>query len=145
MLQYEDDEDGYPLYLVASGNSVAESQSAAKLQSLELAKLELAGIVQTNIVAIIENSVANNQLSREDAASITKTVAASKNIIAQEIGRVITLFEIYREVGDKNIESSVRIGYNSKMAYQTAKKAIKNQLEEKAEELHKKLDKILDF
>ena len=145
LLQYEDDENGYPLYLVASGNSVAESQSAAKLQALELAKLELAGIVQTNIVAIIENSVANNQLSREDAASITKTVAASKNIIAQEIGRVITLFEIYREIGDKNIESSVRIGYNSKMAHETAKDAIKQQLEERTEELHNKLDKILDF
>lgn len=143
--QYEEDENGYPQYLVATGNSVAESQSAAKLQALELAKLELAGIVETNIVAIIENSVANNQLSREDAASVTKTVAASKNIIAQEIGRVITFFEIYREVGDANIEASVRIGYNTEIAYDTAKKAIKEQLEDKTEELHKKLDKILDF
>ncbi len=143
--QYEQDEDGYPLYLVATGNSVAETQSAAKLQATELAKLELAGLVQTNIVALIENSVANNQLSRDDAASVTKTVAASKNIIAQEIGRVVTFFEIYREVGDRNIESSVRIGYNSKMAHDVAKKAIKEQLEDKTEELHKKLDKILDF
>ena len=143
--QYQEDEDGYPLYLVATGNSVAETQSAAKLQAMELAKLELAGVVQTNIVALIENSVANNQLSRDDAASVTKTVAASKNIIAQEIGRVVTFFEIYREVGDRNIESSVRIGYNSKMAHEVAKKAIKEQLEDKTEELHKKLDKILDF
>ena len=144
-LQYQEDEEGYPLYLVATGNSVGESQSAAKLQALELAKLELAGVVQTNIIAIIENSVANNQLSRDDAASVTKTVAASKNIIVQEIGRVVTFFEIYREVGDRNIESSVRIGYNSQLAYDTAKKAIKEQLEDRTEELHKKLDKILDF
>jgi hypothetical protein len=145
LMQYEDDEDGYPMYLVSTGNSVAESQSAAKLQAIELAKLELAGVVQTNIIAIIENSIANNQLSREDAVSVTKTVAASKNIIAQEIGRVITFFEIYREVGDANIECSLRIGYNSEMAYDTAKKAIKEQLEDRTEELHKKLDKILDF
>ena len=144
-LQYQEDEEGYPLYLVATGNSVAESQSAAKLQAMELAKLELAGVVQTNIIAIIENSVANNQLSRDDAASVTKTVAASKNIIVQEIGRVVTFFEIYREVGKRNIESSVRIGYNSQLAYDTAKKAIKEQLEDRTEELHKKLDKILDF
>ena len=125
-LQYQEDEEGYPLYLVATGNSVGESQSAAKLQALELAKLELAGVVQTNIIAIIENSVANNQLSRDDAASVTKTVAASKNIIVQEIGRVVTFFEIYREVGKRNIESSVRIGYNSQLAYDTAKKPSKN-------------------
>ncbi len=143
--QYEEDENGYPLYLVGTGNSVAETQSAAKLQAMELAKLELAGVVQTNIIAIIENSVANNQLSREDAASVTKTVAASKNIIAQEIGRVVTFFEIYRPVGDANIESSVRIGYNTEIAYETANKAIKEQLEDRTEELHKKLDKILDF
>jgi hypothetical protein len=143
--QYEEDENGYPLYLVGTGNSVAETQSAAKLQAMELAKLELAGVVQTNIIAIIENSVANNQLSREDAASVTKTVAASKNIIAQEIGRVVTFFEIYRPVGDANIESSVRIGYNTEIAYDTANKAIKEQLEDRTEELHKKLDKILDF
>ena len=143
--QYEEDENGYPLYLVGTGNSVAESQSAAKLQAMELAKLELAGVVQTNIIAIIENSVANNQLSRDDAASVTKTVAASKNIIAQEIGRIVTFFEIYREVGDANIEASVRIGYNTEIAYDTAKKTIKEELEDRTEELHKKLDKILDF
>ena len=143
--QYEEDENGYPQYIVATGNSVAESQSAAKLQSTELAKLELAGLVQSNIAALIENSVANNQLSREEAASVTKTIAASKNVIAQEIGRVIVLFEIYREVGDANIESSVRVGYNSKLAHEAGIKAIKKNLEEETERLHQKLDKLLDF
>jgi hypothetical protein len=143
-LQYKLDEDGYPLYIVATGNSVAETQSAAKLQATELAKLELAGLVQTNVAALIENSIANNQLNNEDAASVTKTVAASKNIIAQEIGRVIFLFEIYKKI-DKNIESSVRVGYNNEMAKEAAKKVIRKQLEEQTEILHEKLDKLMDF
>lgn len=143
-LQYMVDDHGYPLYIVATGNSVAETQSAAKLQATELAKLELAGLVQTNVAALIENSVANNQLNAEEAASVTKTVAASKNIIAQEIGRVIVLFEIYRRI-DKNVESSVRIGYNSELAMESAKKAIRKQLEDQTEILHEKLDKLLDF
>lgn len=143
-LQYMDDENGYPLYIVATGNSVAETQSAAKLQAMELAKLELAGLVQTNVAALIENSVANSQLNNEEAASVTKTVAASKNIIAQEIGRVITLFEIYKKI-DKNVEASVRIGYNTEIAMETAKKAIRKKLEEETEILHDKLDKLLDF
>jgi hypothetical protein len=143
-LQYQEDEKGYPLYIVATGNSVGETQSAAKLQATELAKLELAGMVQTNVAALIENSVANSQLNNEEAASVTKTVAASKNVIAQEIGRVVTLFEIYRKV-DKNIESSVRIGYNSQIAMETAKQAIRKKLEEETEILHEKLDKLLDF
>jgi len=143
-LQYMEDEDGYPLYIVATGNSVAETQSAAKLQAMELAKLELAGLVQTNVAALIENSVANSQLNNEEAASVTKTVAASKNIIAQEIGRVITMFEIYKKI-DKNVEASVRIGYNTDIAIETAKKAIRKKLEEETEILHDKLDKLLDF
>ena len=143
-LQYMVDDKGYPLYIVSTGNSVAETQSAAKLQATELAKLELAGLVQTNIAALIENSIANNQLNAEDAASVTKTVAASKNIIAQEIGRVLVLFEIYRRV-DKNVESAVRVGYNNDLAMETAKKAIRRQLEDQTEILHEKLDKLLDF
>lgn len=143
-LQYQLDEKGYPLYIVATGNSVAETQSAAKLQATELAKLELAGLVATNVAALIENSIANNQLNNEEAASVTKTVAASKNIIAQEIGRVIFLFEIFRKI-DKNVESSVRVGYNNALAQETAKKVIRKQLEEQTEILHEKLDKLLNF
>ncbi|MGK7397803.1 MAG: hypothetical protein ACNS62_24740 [Candidatus Cyclobacteriaceae bacterium M3_2C_046] len=143
-LQYKMDEDGYPLYIVSTGNSVAETQSAAKLQATELAKLELAGLVQTNVAALVENSIANNQLNNEEAASVTKTVAASKNVIAQEIGRVIFLFEIYRKI-DKNVESSVRVGYNNELAKEAAKKAIRKQLEEQTDILHEKLDKLMDF
>lgn len=143
-LQYKLDENGYPLYIVATGNSVAETQSAAKLQATELAKLELAGLVQTNVAALIENSIANNQLNNEEAASVTKTVAASKNIIAQEIGRVIFLFEIMRKI-DKNVEVSVRVGYNNDLAQEVAKKAIRKKLEEETDILHEKLEKLMDF
>jgi hypothetical protein len=143
-LQYKLDENGYPLYIVATGNSVAETQSAAKLQATELAKLELAGLVQTNVAALIENSIANNQLNNEEAASVTKTVAASKNIIAQEIGRVIFLFEIMKKV-DKNVEVSVRVGYNNDLAQEVAKKAIRKKLEEETDILHEKLEKLMDF
>jgi len=144
MRQYETDDTGYPLYIVASGNSVANSQSAAKLQATEIAKLELAGSISTQVAALIETSIANEQLSAKDAASVTKTVAAAKNIIAQEIGRVIPLFEIYKTVG-KNIESNVRVAYNSQMAMESAKKVIKKKLEEETEIAHEKLEKLMNF
>lgn len=144
MMQYQEDEEGYPLYLVAAGNSVAESQSAAKLQATELAKLELAGLVQTRITALIENNVATNQLSAEEAASVTKTVAASKNIIAQEIGRVLVFFEMYKRHGN-NVEATVRVGYNTDMAQEAAKQAVRDQLEDQTDLLQEKIDKLLDF
>ncbi len=143
--QYEMDEDGYPLYIVASGNSVANTQSAAKLQATELAKLELAGSISTQVAALIENNIANQQFNSEEAASVTKTVAASKNIIAQELGRTLPLFEIYRTLKNKNTEVFVRIAYNSKKAMEVAQRAISKKLEEETDIAQDKLEKLMKW
>jgi hypothetical protein len=144
MKEVENDENGFPKYIVATGNSVGETQIAAKLQATEAAKLELAGTIATNVAALIENNIANSQLNTEDAASVTKTVAASKNIIAQELGRVLTLIELYRNIG-KNREANVRIAYNSKMAMELAKKVIRKSLEEDTQILQEKLEMLMKF
>jgi len=145
MRQYEVDEDGYPLYIVASGNSVANTTSAAKLQATELAKLELAGSISTQVAALIENSIANQQLNSEEAASVTKTVAASKSIIAQDLGRTLPLFEIYRTLDNKNVEVDVRIAYNSQKAMEVAQRTISKKLEEETDIAHDKLEKLMKF
>lgn len=143
--QNMEDEHGYPTYIVASGNSVAGTQTAAKIQATETAKLTLAGTISTNVAALIENNIANEQLTREEAATVTKTVAASKNIIAQELGRVIPLVEIYKNVGSDNVQCDVQIAYDSKTALDMAKNVIRKQLSGEAEELQKKLDKLMNF
>lgn len=142
--EQETDETGYPKFIVATGRSVGETQIAAKLQATETAKLELAGTLATNVAALIENNIANAQLNQEEAASVTKTVAAAKNMIAQEIGRIITLVEMYKDI-DKNIEANVRIAYNSEMAMDAAKKVIRKQLEEETNILQGKLEKLMKF
>lgn len=142
--EQEVDEQGFPKYIVATGRSVGETQIAAKLQATETAKLELAGTLATNVAALIENNIANAQLNQEEAASVTKTVAAAKNMIAQEIGRIITLVEMYKDI-DKNIEANVRIAYNSEMAMEAAKKVIRKQLEEETKVLQDKLEKLMKF
>jgi hypothetical protein len=144
MKEVETDEKGFPKYIVATGNSVGETQIAAKLQATEAAKLELAGTIATNVAALIENNIANSQLNTEDAASVTKTVAASKNIIAQELGRVLPLVELYRNIG-KNREANVRIAYNSEMAMELAKKVIRKSLEEDTQILQEKLEMLMKF
>ncbi len=144
MREVETDDKGYPLYIIATGSSVGETQIAAKLQATEAAKLELAGTIATNVAALIENNIANSQLNTEDAASVTKTVAASKNIIAQELGMVIPLVELYKDI-NKNREANVRIAYNSEMAMELAKRVIRKSLEEETEILQDKLEKLMKF
>lgn len=144
-MQYEYDDTNYPKYIMGEAMSIGENYDAAKMQALELAKENLAGQIQTEVTELVENSVANKQLSADNAASVTQSVSASKHLISQSIGRVIPIVEAYRVKPDKNKEVLVRIAYNSDMAKQAAKKAIKQYLEQKGNDLHKNLDKILGW
>jgi hypothetical protein len=141
----ERDEKGNKKYLDADGNAVAESRSAADLQALELAKLNLAGQLETQIAALIETSVANQQLNREEAASVTKVVAASKNMIKNTIGNVDPVYKVYRNVGKSNVEVQLKIFYNFDRAMNSAKQVVRNKLQEETNILHEKLDNILDL
>jgi SOS-response transcriptional repressor LexA len=142
--QQETDGNGYPKFIVASATSVGETQIAAKLHATEAAKLDLAGQIATNVAALIENNIANSQLNTEEAASVTKTVAASKSIIAQELGRTLPLVELYRNIG-KNMEANISIAYSQEMAMETAKKTIRKRLEEETEILQEKLEELMKF
>lgn len=145
MMQYEQDDMGYPKYLMGEAMSIGQNYDGAKMQALELAKQNLAGQIQTEVTALVENTVANEQLEPEEAATVTKSVMASKNLISQSIGRVVTVVEVYRTLPNRNKEVQVRIAYNSDMAKAAAKKAIKKDLESKGDELHGKLDKLLNW
>ena len=145
MMQMEYDEDMYPKYLMGEAMSIGENYDAAKMQALELAKQNLAGLIQTEVTALVENSVANKQLGAEEAASLTQSIMGAKNLISQNIGRTITVMECYRIKTNKNKEVLVRIAYNGAMAKAAAKRAVQEELNEKGEEIHKKLDEILGW
>jgi hypothetical protein len=114
------------------------------LQANETAKLDLAGQIATSVAALIENNIANSQLNTEEAASVTKTVAASKSIIAQKLSRVLPVVEMYRNIG-QNMEANVRIAYSQEMAMEQAKEVIRKSLEEETEILQDKLEKLMKF
>lgn len=144
-MQYQYDTDGFPLYIMAEAMSVGGNYDAAKMQALELAKQNLAGQIQTEVTALIENTVANEQMDQGDAASITRSVMASKNLISQSIGRVVPVVETYKAVNKNNRQVLVRIAYSMNMAKSVAKKAIQEDLEKRGEELHGKLDELLGW
>lgn len=145
LMEFEFDENLFPKYIMANAQSIGENYDAAKTAATSLAITNLAGQIQTEVTALIENTVGNQQLAAEDAASITETVMASKNLISQSIGRVITTVECYRVLDNKNREVMVRIAYNSEMAKKAVKEAVREELKKKGENLHEQLDKALGF
>lgn len=145
LMEYEYDENLFPKFLMANAQSIGENYDAAKTAAMSLAITNLAGQIQTEVTALVENTVGNQQMAAEDAASIVETVMASKNLISQSIGRVITTVECYRVLDNKNREVMVRIAYNADMAKQAAKQAVREELKKKGENLHEQLDKALGF
>ena len=144
-MEYQYDDLGFPKYIMANAQSIAENYDAAKTAATSLAITNLAGQIQTEVAALVENTVANQQLAAEDAVSISETVMSSKNLISQSIGRTIVVVECYRVLKNKNSEVMVRIAYNGEMAKQAAKKAVREELEKKGDKLRERLDKLLGF
>lgn len=145
LMQYEYDADMYPKYIMGEAMSIGGNYDAAKMQALELAKQNLAGQIQTEVTALIENTVANEQLSGEDAESITRSVLAAKNLISQSLGRTIPVVEVYRTLDNKNKEVLVRIAYSGDAAKKIAKEAVRKDLEQRGNNLHNKLDELLGW
>ena len=142
-LQSKTDEDMYPLYIMGEATSVGENYDAAKTTAISLALNNLAGQIQTELTALIENTVVNKQLTAEEAVSISETVMTSKSLISQSLGRTMPVMECYRLNSKKNTEVLVRIAYSQKKAKAQALKAVKEEMERKGEKVNEQLDKIL--
>ena len=141
--QAEVDEESFPKYIISSGSSVAQTQAAAEMQAIELAKNRLVGLLETQMKAVIESDVANNQIDSKDAASVTKTIEVSANKVSKKLGRVIVLFKVLRPVKN-NTEVQVLIGYNYAMARKNLIDEMKVELQNETDDVRKKYDTFLN-
>lgn len=143
-MQYEFDMNtGMPKYIMGEGKVISSNYSAGKNQAMAQAKTELAGNIQTEVAALIEDKTGNNEIGQGEAVSFSESVQAAKQMIAQSIGRTIPVVECYRELKNGNVEVQVRVFYNIEMSLQAAKKAMKEELEKKGDKLADQLDKLL--
>ncbi len=144
--QLERDERGTLKYIFADGNGVAGTQTAAEMQAIEAAKLQLAGQISNEINQIVESKIANEQVDRETATTLTKFVAGGKNYIIQQLSYIKPAFKVIREVGDNNLEVAVKLYYNVEEAMIAAEKALEAKaradLEDEADDLIKEINKI---
>ncbi len=145
MKSEEETNKGAKKYIFADGNGVGETKTAAELQALTVAKLALASQVESNVNALISANLANQQLNNEDAASITQTIANSKELISAQLGYVEPVFKIYRtpKGNDKNTEVQIRIFYDTEQSLQIAKRVIQKELKDKLKVNEEQLNKMM--
>ena len=128
-------------YLMGQAISVARTYDAARIQAMELAKMELAGLIESTISTETENAITNRQLSTEEAVSIVEMVQKSKSQVLQRLGKVIMVMELYRDTKTGK-EVLVRIAYDTNKSKKEAIEAIRSQLD-LSPEWGKKLGNIL--
>ena len=141
----ERDEKGYEKYVTGEAMTVGETYDAALFQATNLAKLDLAAKIETEITELIDTKLGNKQLSQKQAASLAESVAASKNLVSQKLGRVIIPVKMYRDLENGNVEVRTIVYYSHDMAMDVLKQTMREDLEKKADDLSKQLDKILGF
>ena len=115
-------------YLMGQAISIGRTYDAARMQAMELAKLELAGLIESTISIDTENAITNKQLAAEEALSIVEMVQKSKSQVLQRLGKVIVVLELYRDT-NQGKEVLVRIAYDTNKSKKEAIEAIRKQLD----------------
>lgn len=139
----ERDENGYEKFVTGEAMTVGETYDAALFQATNLAKLDLAAKIETEVAELIDTRLGNKQLSQKQAASLVESVAASKNLVAQKLGRVIVPLKMYRDLDNGNVEVRTMVYYSHDMAMDLMKQTMREDLEQKADDLAKQLDVML--
>ena len=105
-------------------------------------KNELAGTIQTKVSQLLESKVANDDLGKEEAASISNVVATSKSVISANLGRIVPLVEVYKTLSNKNVEVIITLGYRLEIANKVALNVIREELSKQSADLANELDKL---
>ena len=141
--QNEVDQDGYPRWIIASGSSVGETQAAAENAAVQIAIVNLAKLVESNIRSVIETDLANNQINSEEATSITKVVSVSVDKVAKKVGMVTPIFKVYRPI-EKNTEVQIMVGYNYELVKKQLMDEMRAELQQEAVDVREKNEKWLN-
>ncbi len=148
-----------PAYIWATGNGVAKTKSAAKMQAIELAKVELAGQLKTHVTSLTTSNIANAQLSGVDAETEQSIVQTAKSLASATLKNLKPTIVLYRtkiprkELRKNNrqqlsagaVEVQAMLFYDLYQADFQSRDAIKQELKDKLKDNQEELKKIMDL
>lgn len=146
-------------HIWATGNGVAKTKSAAKMQAVELAKVELAGQLKTQVAALTTANIANAQLSGVDAETEQSIVQSAKNITSATLSQIKPVIVLYRskiprkelkknnkqQLTSGTVEVQTMLFYDLYQADFQTRDAIKQELKEKLKDNEAELKKLMDL
>ncbi len=146
-------------YIWATGNGVAKTKSAAKMQAIQLAKLDLASQLKEHITALTTTNIANVQLSSIDAETEQSIVQSAKSLASATLTQVKPTVVLFRTVIPKKelkknnkqqlapgtVEVQVTVFYDLYQADSHVRNAIKNQLKDQLKDNMNELEEIMSL
>jgi len=146
-------------YIWASNNGVAKTKSAAQMQAVELAKVQLAGQLKTYVAALTTSNIANAQLSGVDAETEQSIVQSAKSITSATLTQTKAQVLLYRnsipkkelkknnkmQLAPGTVEVQVMLFYDLYQADFQSRDAIKTELKEKLKDNEEELKKLMDL
>ncbi len=148
-----------PAFIWATGNGVAKTKSAAKMQAIELAKVELAGQLKTHVAALTTSNIANAQLSGVDAETEQLIVQSAKSITSATLTQLKPTIVLWRssipkkerkknnkqQLAPGTVEVQAMLFYDLYQADIQTRDAIKKELKEKMKDNEDELKKLMDL
>lgn len=113
--QREKDATGEARYFVVSAKSSGDNFEATRLQAESLAKVQLAGLIETRIGQLV-----TNRMETSEGNTVMQTVASSKNLVTTRLSNVYPLLEVYRESRDGGFEVQLIMGCDRRWASEIA-------------------------
>ena len=142
--QFDKDEYGFSKFYVNNGMSIGENYDAAKIQATEVARQQLASSLKSELMNLTEQEIANKAIAPGDAASITKTLQKSTSISSATLPRTVAVVSCYRKNKNGNTEVQIYLFMSAKQALDNAKQALRDELEQEADGLSEKFNKLFE-
>lgn len=141
-MQYEFDDQNMPKFLVSTGTASAKSGAAAATNALDNARVELAGLISSQVANLIKTNKASTQLSEQDFETIDKFLSSSQTFVNAELGMINPVVKAEKKTNGV-IERRVVLGYSFEQARKVAQNLVKKQLEDELDANDAELQKLL--
>ena len=137
------DNSGRTRYIVEKEHVLSRTPASGKQHALELAKLTLAGYLQSYIQGLVQTDLGNNQISMKEAESINKSVSVYNNWIAQNLGPVTPVAVLYKDHRNE-VEVYVTVAYDKRYAKTLVSEQLVKKLEGDTNIAREKLEKVFN-
>lgn len=129
--EFENERDvkNSPIYLIGNGRATNENFAAAKVEATELARMDLAVRIRTEVEATIDSLVTNKTLSQDQAAVIySALLVESGHRRNNKLSRFPVICSFHRTLQDGRKEAWIRMAVKMSQIKQTAMEYVKDEM-----------------